>query len=40
MAVRLLFQGEAGTLTDAEIDAAVQAIVAHVGAQLGGRLRA
>ncbi len=40
MAVRLLFQGEAGTLTDAEVDAAVQAIVAHVGAQLGGRLRA
>jgi len=39
MAVRLVFQSDAGTLTDAEVDAAVQAIVGQVGTQVGGRLR-
>lgn len=39
MAVRLLFQSDA-TLTDDQVDAAVQAIVATCAARLGARLRA
>ena len=38
-AVRLSFQNPAATLTDPQLDAATQAIVAHVARTLGGRLR-
>jgi phenylalanyl-tRNA synthetase beta chain len=39
LAVRLTLNGEAGTLTDPEIDGAVQAIVAALQSRLGARLR-
>jgi phenylalanyl-tRNA synthetase beta chain len=39
LAIELWFQSDAGTLTDAEVEAAVAAVVASVG-RVGGRLRA
>lgn len=39
LAVRLTLNGESGTLTDPEIDGAVQAIVAALQSRLGARLR-
>lgn len=40
MAVRLLLQSDAATLTDEQVDAVVQAVVAQCAAKLGARLRA
>ncbi|WP_431273279.1 phenylalanine--tRNA ligase subunit beta [Variovorax ureilyticus] len=39
MAVRLSFNSEAATLTDEQVEAAVHAVVAQLGAKLGARLR-
>ena len=39
LAVRLTLNSEQGTLADAQIDAAVHAVVTRIGEQLGGRLR-
>ena len=40
MAVRLVLQSDTGTLTDEQVDAAMQAIVAQCASQAGARLRA
>ena len=40
MAVRLNFYSDTASLTDLQIDPAVQALVAHVATCLGARLRA
>jgi phenylalanyl-tRNA synthetase beta chain len=40
LAVRLSFQSDAGSLTDEQIDAAVQAVLAQAAAAAGARLRA
>ncbi|RYF71226.1 MAG: phenylalanine--tRNA ligase subunit beta, partial [Comamonadaceae bacterium] len=40
MAVRLLLQSDAGSLTDEQVDAVVQAVVAQCASQVGARLRA
>ncbi|WP_225783393.1 phenylalanine--tRNA ligase subunit beta [Xenophilus sp. Marseille-Q4582] len=40
LAVRLLLQSEAGTLTDEQVDGVVQAVVAQCAAKVGARLRA
>jgi len=37
--VRLTLGSPDGTLTDAQIDAVMNAVVAHLGNQLGARLR-
>jgi len=39
VAVRLTLGSSEATLTDAQIDAAIQAVVAHLTAQLGARWR-
>jgi phenylalanyl-tRNA synthetase beta chain len=39
MAVRLRFQSEGTTLTDEQVDAAVRAVLDHLAARLGARLR-
>lgn len=40
LAVRLSFQSDAGSLTDEQVDAAVQAVLAQAAAAVGARLRA
>lgn len=40
MALRLVFNRDDGGLTDVEIDAAMSKLVAHLGQQVGARIRA
>jgi phenylalanyl-tRNA synthetase beta chain len=40
LAVRLSFQSDAGSLTDEQVDAAVQAVLAQTASAVGARLRA
>ena len=40
LAVRMTLRSDAGTLTDDQIDTAVQAVIDHLGNRLGARLRA
>lgn len=40
LAVRMTLRSDAGTLTDDQIDAAVQTVIHHLGSRLGARLRA
>ncbi len=40
LAVRMTLRSDAGTLTDDQIDAAVQTVIHHLGNRLGARLRA